>query len=84
MMRQLGYLKISFKNILDINVHCCTLVKGMICMIEKAVIAKKSWPEETKKIRIIKFAGVWNDIDADRLIRYINEGRKDFSINNRK
>ena len=40
-------------------------------------VAEISRPKRVKKSGIMKFAGVWKDMDVDRLILYIDEGRED-------
>ena len=40
-------------------------------------VAEISKPKKGKKNEILKYAGAWKNLDADKLITYINEGRKD-------
>lgn len=40
-------------------------------------VAEISRPKKIKKSGIMKFAGIFKDLDAEKLISYINEGRKD-------
>jgi len=48
-------------------------------LIKKAgvPVAKLGKFDDEKKIDIMKFAGIWKDIDTEKMKKYIYEGRKD-------
>lgn len=47
-------------------------------------VAEISRPKKAKKSGILKFAGAWKNLDTDKLISYIYEGRKDLGKLKRK